>query len=114
MTGYQSTAAWAAAQLRRMGWRMRHLQLASLYEIKPLLHEHIQSLLDPTESLHAVSMPVISPGTVIVLKDKPKPKTSKNKMVQTSLLKYGFRVVKKTDKMQQTLLKYNFRPVKKV
>ena len=87
MPGYNSTAEYAAAQLRRVGWITRHKLMARLQVRKPKWHDAILAIMTPDEMLDGKdTMPVLPEHSVIVMKSGP-PKT-KNRLLQTRITKY--------------------------
>ena len=105
MQGYQSTASWGAAHMRRLDWGLRHMQMSKLKERRPRMHKEICERMSPDELLEGHNMPVMPRGYIIVLRDaKVRPPKAKA-MKQTNLEDFHFEAKKKGLK-QMPLNKY--------
>ena len=91
MPPHNSTVEYAATQLRRMDWIIRHKWMARLQVKKPKVYDEILKIMTPDEMLDGKdTMPALAENTVIVMKNRPKMKH----LVQTKLTKY-FKLIRR-------------------
>ena len=78
MPVYKSTAEYAAAQLRRMDWIVRHALLSRIRTRRPALYNQIIAIMSPDECLYGSdSVPVLAAHSIVILCDRPKPTQTK-------------------------------------
>ena len=100
-----SAAEWAAKQLLKVDWVVRHWHLSQWQRTRPALFSQLRRILSPDDFLYGLNAPVLAPHSIIVMGDM-KRKSYK----QTLLTKYFRRQPKKpVEKYKQKKLTRYFK-----